>query len=64
LAAPKNLSASHALAERESVLVKTGILPAVDYWISAVQTLVDSPGAKAPKMEATSKAQTELERIE
>ena len=65
LAAPKNQSsASHALAERESALVKTGILPAVDYWISAVQTLVDSPGAKAPKMEATSKAQTELERIE
>jgi len=64
LAAPKNQSAQNATHERESALVKTGILPAVDYWISAVQTLVDSPGAKAPQMEATSKAQTELERIE
>jgi acetyl-CoA carboxylase carboxyl transferase subunit alpha len=59
LAAPKN-----QYLERDSPLVKTGILPAVDYWISAVQTLVENPGAKAPKMEATSKAQQELERIE
>ncbi|HEY3926968.1 MAG TPA: acetyl-CoA carboxylase carboxyltransferase subunit alpha [Candidatus Koribacter sp.] len=59
MAAPKNQA-----IERDSQLVKTGILPAVDYWISAVQTLVESPGAKSPKMEATSKAQQELERIE
>jgi len=64
LAAPKNKSAPNATLEQDSTLVKSGILPAVDYWISAVQTLVDSPGARAPKMEATSKAQTELERIE
>jgi acetyl-CoA carboxylase carboxyl transferase subunit alpha len=62
LAAPKDKSG--AVVERESALVKNGILPAVDYWISAVQTLVESPGAKAPQMEATSKAQQELERIE
>nr|WP_320408712.1 acetyl-CoA carboxylase carboxyltransferase subunit alpha [Candidatus Koribacter versatilis] len=61
MAAPKNPGAT---AERESPLVKTGLLPAVDYWISAVQSLVESSGAKAPKMEATSKAQQELERIE
>ena len=66
VAPPKNPAAprgSHA--ERESSLVKNGILPAVDYWITAVERLVDAPaGAKAPKMEATSKAQQELERIE
>jgi acetyl-CoA carboxylase carboxyl transferase subunit alpha len=61
LAAPKSQIAP---GERESLLVKNGILPAVDYWISAVQTLVESSGAKAPKMEANSKAQQELERIE
>ena len=61
MAAPKNYP---ALLERDSPLVKTGIIPAVDYWISAVQTLVESPGAKAPRMETTSKAQQELERIE
>ena len=60
MAAPKH----PALLERDSPLVKTGIIPAVDYWISAVQTLVESPGAKAPRMETTSKAQQELERIE
>ncbi len=65
MAAPKNQAAPHpATAERDSGLVKNGILPAVDYWITAVERLVDSPGAKAPKMEATSKAQQELERIE
>jgi acetyl-CoA carboxylase carboxyl transferase subunit alpha len=64
VAAPKNQSVEQAAAEQEASLVKTGILPAVDYWISAVQTLVEAPGAKAPKMEATSKAQQELERIE
>ncbi len=64
LAATKNQSARQGIAEQDSTLVKTGILPAVDYWISAVQSLVESPGAKAPKMEVTSKAQQELERIE
>ena len=62
MAAPKNQSALQV--ERDSTLVKNGILPAVDYWITAVERLVDSPGAKAPKMEASSKAQQELERIE
>lgn len=64
MAATKNQSARQGIAEQDSTLVKTGILPAVDYWISAVQSLVESPGAKAPKMEVTSKAQQELERIE
>jgi len=51
--------------ENELSLLRSGILPAIDYWISAVETIYRaSQTRKDIDMEAASKAQDELERIE
>src|ERR1039458_2195878 len=51
--------------ENELSLLRSGILPAIDYWISAVETIYRaSQTRKNIDMEAASKAQDELERIE
>jgi acetyl-CoA carboxylase carboxyl transferase subunit alpha len=51
--------------EAERSLLQSGILPAVDYWISAVEAVYRSATKRENvNMEAASKAQDELERIE
>jgi acetyl-CoA carboxylase carboxyl transferase subunit alpha len=51
--------------ERDSSLARAGILPAVNYWISAVEAVYYSSAQHEDIiMEAASKAQSELERIE
>ncbi len=51
--------------ERDSSLTRSGIVPAVDYWISAVEAVYyASSNHQDTPMEAASKAQNELERIE
>src|ERR1019366_7334604 len=51
--------------EDELSLLRSGILPAIDYWISAVETIYRaSQTRKDIDMEAASKAQDELQRIE
>jgi acetyl-CoA carboxylase carboxyl transferase subunit alpha len=51
--------------ENDLSLLGSGILPAIDYWISAVETIYRaSQTRKDIDMEAASKAQDELERIE
>ena len=51
--------------ENELSLLRSGILSAIDYWISAVETVYHaSRTGKDTHMEAASKAQDELERIE
>ncbi len=51
--------------EAELTLLQTGILPAVDYWISAVEAVYRAATTRENiNMEAASKAQDELERIE
>jgi len=51
--------------ESESSLLRSGILPAITYWINAVEAIyrASKTGSKT-NMEAVSKAQDELERIE
>ena len=51
--------------DEELSLLRAGILPAVDYWISAVEAVYrESKRRKDTAMETASKAQSELERIE
>ncbi len=51
--------------ENEPSLLRSGVLSAVDYWISAVETVYRvSKKRQETDMEAASKAQDELERIE
>ncbi len=60
-------SASRYCWDREPdlSLLQSGILPAVDYWISAVEAVYRaSKKRQETNMEASSKAQDELERIE
>src|ERR1019366_1454032 len=49
----------------ELSMLHSGILPALDYWLLAVEACYHaSRGQKVIDMEAASKAQNELERIE
>ena len=60
-----NANRTAGTRENQLSLLRSGILPAIDYWISAVETIYRaSQKQQETNMEAASKAQGELERIE